>query len=133
SYVFPHVWHPGSAGKYARYPSSWCSISSVYVSAFFSTDSQYTIIPFQAHRRKSSMNLRWVAITLPLAMPAPADAFDDKQFCAAVQQVALAAEKDIGAWIDRITRNAGMRIVCDRKLVEFIRFTYAASASMTAD
>src|ERR1700694_1862552 len=43
SYVFPHVWHPGSAGKYARYPSSRRSISSVYVSAFFSIDRQYTI------------------------------------------------------------------------------------------
>jgi hypothetical protein len=79
------------------------------------------------------MNLRWVAIILPLALPVPAHAFDDKQFCAAVQQVAIAAEKDIGIWTDHTTRNAGMRIACDRKLVEFIRFTYAASTSMTAD
>jgi len=36
------------------------------------------------------MNLRWVAITLPLAAPVSAHAFDDKQFCAAVQQVVRA-------------------------------------------
>src|SRR3979490_1176523 len=29
SYDFPHVLQPGSAGKDARYPSSWRSISSV--------------------------------------------------------------------------------------------------------
>jgi ABC-type transporter MlaC component len=79
------------------------------------------------------MNLRGFAISLALAMPASSHAFDNKQFCQAVQQVVIAAEKDIGIWLDRVTRNAGMRTVCDQKLVEFMRFTYAASASMTAD
>ena len=79
------------------------------------------------------MNLRWVAITLLLAAPASSHAFNDKQFCTAIKQVAIAAEKDVGIWIDRVTRNAGMRAACDQKLVEFIRFTYAASTSMTAD
>ncbi len=44
SYVFPHVWHPGSAGKYARYPPSWRTISSVYVHTFLSIGYQYTIL-----------------------------------------------------------------------------------------
>ena len=46
------------------------------------------------------------------------------------QQLAIAAEKDVGVWIDRVTRNAGMAVTCDRKTVEFTRFTYAPSASM---
>ena len=48
-------------------------------------------------------------------------------------QLAVAADKDIGIWIDRVTRNAGMSVACDRKLVEFTRFTYVGSPSMTAD
>jgi hypothetical protein len=76
------------------------------------------------------MSLRWAAIAVPLAMLSRALAFDDKQFCVATQQLAIAAEKDIGIWIDRVTRNAGIVVPCDRKLVEFTRFTYATSASM---
>ena len=68
-----------------------------------------------------------------LATLTPALAFDDKQFCVAAQQLAVAADKDIGIWIDRVTRNAGMSVACDRKLVEFTRFTYIGSPSMTAD
>ena len=60
----------------------------------------------------------------------PASAFDDREFCVAAQQIAMAAEKDVGLWIDRITRSAGMVVSCDRKLVEFKRFTYASAASM---
>jgi len=47
------------------------------------------------------------------------------------QQLAVAAERDIGVWIDRATRNAGMKVFCDKRTVEFTRFTYAPSASMT--
>jgi hypothetical protein len=61
---------------------------------------------------------------------APALALDDKEFCVSAQQLAIAAEKDVGVWIDRVTRNAGMVVTCDRKTVQFTRFTYAPSASM---
>ena len=61
---------------------------------------------------------------------APALAFDDRAFCVAAQQIALAADQDIGLWIDRVTRNAGIRVSCDTKIVEFRRFTYTPSASM---
>ena len=61
---------------------------------------------------------------------APALALDDKEFCVSAQQLAIAAEKDVGVWIDRVTRNAGMEVSCDRKTVQFTRFTYAPSASM---
>lgn len=60
----------------------------------------------------------------------PASALDDREFCVSAQQLALAAEKDIGVWIDRQTRNAGMVVACDKKTVQFTRFTYAPSASM---
>ena len=61
---------------------------------------------------------------------APALALDDKDFCVSAQQLAIAAEKDVGVWIDRLTRNAGMVVACDRKTIQFTRFTYAPSASM---
>jgi hypothetical protein len=61
---------------------------------------------------------------------APASALDDRDFCVVAQQLAVAAEKDIGVWIDRVTRSAGMLVLCDRKTVQFTRFTYAPSASM---
>jgi hypothetical protein len=67
---------------------------------------------------------------LVLATVAPAFAFVDREFCVVAQQFAIAAEKDIGVWIDRVTRNAGMAVSCDKKTVEFTRFTYAPSASM---
>ena len=35
------------------------------------------------------MILRWAAIAVPLAALTPALAFDDKQFCVAVRQLAL--------------------------------------------
>ena len=83
--------------------------------------------------RSPSMTLRWVAIAIPLATLTHALAFDDKQFCVAAQQLAIAAEKDVGIWIDRLTRSAGMAVRCDRRVVDVTRFTYIASASMTAE
>ena len=67
---------------------------------------------------------------LLLTTAAPAFAFEDREFCVVARQFAIAAEKDIGIWIDRVTRNAGMAVSCDRKTVEFTRFTYASSAAM---
>ena len=73
---------------------------------------------------------RWAAVAILLPALAPAFAFDDREFCLATQQIAIAADKDVGLWIDRMTRNAGMTIACERKFVEFKRFTYASSTSM---
>jgi hypothetical protein len=61
----------------------------------------------------------------------PALAFDDGDYCVLAQQLAIAAEKDIGIWIDRTTRNAGMVVSCDRRIIEYRRFTYSSAASMT--
>ena len=71
-----------------------------------------------------------IAVAILALAPMPASAFDDREFCVAAQQIAMAAEKDVGLWIDRVTRSAGMLVSCDRKLVEFKRFTYASAASM---
>ena len=84
-----------------------------------------------AHRR-CLLPLVAVAAVSSLA-PAPALAFDDRAFCVAVEQLALAATKDIGLWIDRKTRNAGMAVFCDARVVEFKRFTYAPSVSRSGD
>jgi hypothetical protein len=62
---------------------------------------------------------------------APALALDDRDYCVLAQQLAIAAEKDIGIWIDRMTRNGGMLVSCDRRTIEYRRFTYAPSATMT--
>ena len=61
---------------------------------------------------------------------ASAFAFDEKAFCAAAQQLAFAANQDIGLGLDRTTRNGGMTVSCDARVVEFNRFTYAPSGSM---
>jgi hypothetical protein len=74
--------------------------------------------------------LRTVVAILP-AMPVSAVAFDDKLFCVAAQQLAIAVSKDVGNWMDRVTRNAGMAVACDSRIVEFTRFAYIVSASMT--
>ena len=86
---------------------------------------------YHSTKRARAASTRWPAIALlPLTL-APALAFDDTQFCVAAKQVAIAADKDVGIWIDRNTRNAGMAVNCDRKVVEFTRFAYIASASMS--
>jgi hypothetical protein len=77
------------------------------------------------------MRLRWAAIAILLATLVPALAFEDKELCVAAQQLAIAANRDIGIWIDRVTRNAGVVVACDSKAVEFTRFAHVASASMT--
>jgi hypothetical protein len=66
-----------------------------------------------------------------LMTSAPAIAFDDSAFCVAAQQFALAANQDIGLWIDRTTRSGGMVVSCDTKRVEFKRFTSVSSVSIS--
>jgi hypothetical protein len=77
--------------------------------------------------------LRYLLLIAAVSLTAlaPALAFDDREFCVAAQQFALAADKDIGLWIDRVTRNAGMAVSCATRTVEFKQFTYTPSASMT--
>jgi hypothetical protein len=82
-----------------------------------------------AHRRCRLLLLVTAAVSSAIA--GPVCAFTDAEFCTAVKQVAIAAEKDVGLWLDRVTRNGGMSVSCERKVVEFKRFTYAPSASMT--
>jgi hypothetical protein len=65
-----------------------------------------------------------------LSFAAPALAFDDNDFCVTAQQLAVAADKDVGVWVDRVTRQAGITVSCDRKVVEFVRFTYTPTAAM---
>jgi hypothetical protein len=79
-------------------------------------------------RRRALLRLGVLACFL--TGPPPASALDDRDFCVLAQQLAIAAEKDVGVWIDRVTRSAGMAVSCDRKTVEFTRFTYAPSSSM---
>jgi hypothetical protein len=63
----------------------------------------------------------------------PALAFDDREFCVATQQLALAVNKDVGLWIDRITRNDGVVVACSTRIVEFKRFITAPLASRSED
>ena len=67
---------------------------------------------------------------LLLAATVPAASFQDREFCVVAQQLAIAMQGDVGVWIDRTTRNAGMEVSCDKRSVAFTRFTYARSASM---
>lgn len=71
-----------------------------------------------------------VGIALVLVAVVPAAAFDDEDFCVAAQQLAAAADGDVGVWLDRKTRNAGIEVFCERKRVEFRRFTYNPEKSM---
>src|SRR6476620_659650 len=62
-----------------------------------------------------------------LSSMASAFAFDEKAFCAAAEQFAFAANQDIGLWLDRTTRNGGMVVICEKRLIEVRRFTSARS------
>lgn len=72
-----------------------------------------------------------VRAALLLAAASPALAASDSEVCVVAQQLAAAAEKDVGVWIDRVTRNGGMVVACDRRTVEYRRFSYAPSSAMT--
>jgi hypothetical protein len=58
----------------------------------------------------------------------PALAFDDAQFCVAAKEYIRSATGDVGTWTDRVTRNDGVEIGCDKKVVHFKRH-YGAPAS----
>jgi len=67
---------------------------------------------------------------LPIAGSAPAAAFDSAQFCKAVTQVVQAASGDVGTWLDRTTRNDGVEIFCNRKLVHFKRYSNTPASAL---
>lgn len=74
-------------------------------------------------------------LTLLLAWSAlldPSHAFEDQQFCLAVREIIRSSSFDVGTWADRFTRNDGVEIICDRKLVHFKRY-YGAPASAITD
>jgi hypothetical protein len=60
-------------------------------------------------------------------------AFDNTQFCQAVTQLVQAAAGDVGTWVDRSTRNDGVEIICNRKLVHFKRFIRAPAPTTSGD
>jgi hypothetical protein len=68
------------------------------------------------------------AAALLTVWASPARAFDDEQFCVAVKEFVRSATGDVGTWTDRVTRNDGVEIGCDRKVVHFKRY-YSAPAS----
>jgi hypothetical protein len=59
---------------------------------------------------------------LGAAASSSSHAFDNTQFCQAVGQFTRAATRDVGTWINRTTRNDGVEVFCDRKLVHFKRY-----------
>jgi len=58
-------------------------------------------------------------------------AFEDQQFCLAVKEI-MRSSGEVGTWADRFTRNDGVEVICDRKLVHFKRY-YGAPASAVTD
>jgi hypothetical protein len=62
-----------------------------------------------------------------------ARAFDNSQFCQATTQMAQAAARDVGTWLDRSTRNDGFEIICSRKLVHFKRHFSAPASALRGD
>lgn len=74
----------------------------------------------------------FLVLPLALGLADSAAAFDDQDFCTVARQMASASERDIGTWIDRTTRNAGMQVACEAKAVEFLRFTYDTASTMDA-
>lgn len=82
-------------------------------------------------RRSRHLRMARLALTPILAAaPTLTSAFSDQDFCSAARQFAAAIERDVGIWVDRTTRNAGVGVFCERKSVEFWHFTYISSASM---
>ncbi len=57
-------------------------------------------------------------------------AFDNTQFCQAATHLARVAAGDVGTWVDRTTRNDGVEIACDRKLVHFKRTSSAPAGTL---
>jgi hypothetical protein len=72
--------------------------------------------------RASLLTAIGAVIVVSVVASAPAHAFDNTQFCQAVTQLQRAATRDIGNWLNRTTRNDGIELYCERKLVHFKRY-----------
>src|SRR5262245_61546437 len=72
-----------------------------------------------------------VLAVLAAAGGSTARAFDSTQFCLAVRETTRYTG-DVGTWSDRVTRNDGVDVECDRKVVHFKRY-YSAPASALRD
>ena len=76
-------------------------------------------------RRSRHLRMARLALTPILAAASTsASAFSDQDFCSAARQFATAIERDVGIWVDRTTRNAGVGVFCERRSVEFWHFTF---------
>ena len=71
-----------------------------------------------------------IGAAVSLTAAAQALSFDDVEFCVAARQLAIAVNKDVDVWLDRTTRNDGVAVSCDRRLVEFKRFVSARGAAI---
>jgi hypothetical protein len=80
------------------------------------------------------MRARWLATTAAAAGLAAggtcAFAFDDAQFCAVVKELMRAVAADVGTWTDRQTRNDGVDIGCDTKVVHFKRYSNTPASAL---
>lgn len=80
--------------------------------------------------RASSLIAIGAGTVLCAAASAPLRAFDSAQFCQAVTQFTRAAARDAGNWINRTTRNDGVQIYCDRKIVHFKRYSTTPTSGL---
>jgi hypothetical protein len=84
-------------------------------------------------RRVQALTMR-LALAFVLAwviVPSPSLGFDDEQFCLAVREIIRSSTFDVGTWADRFTRNDGVELICDRKLVHFKKYYGAPSSAIT--
>lgn len=80
--------------------------------------------------RASLLALIAAGATLGVAGSGPARSFDNTQFCQAVTEFVRAATPDVGTWLDRSTRNDGVEIICNRKLVHFKRYSSTPGSAL---
>jgi hypothetical protein len=59
--------------------------------------------------------------TLAIAEEASAQ-FSDEDSCVALKRFADKANKDAGSMLDRVTRNDGMSVLCETKIIDFNKF-----------
>lgn len=79
--------------------------------------------------RVSHHALALLGVITLAAATAPAAAFDHTQFCQAMSHSARAARINVGTWIDRGTRNDGMEVLCERRIIHFKRYSRVEKAS----
>jgi hypothetical protein len=68
------------------------------------------------------LTIAGAGVLLSAAIGSQAAAFDNTQFCQAMTLFARTTARDTGTWLNRTTRNDGVELFCDRKLVHFKRY-----------